>query len=418
MTSLRAVSGLSWLAARRTAYEAGRAAMLAPVTLPLSRCDQTTLADDVRAGTDMPAFPTSCVDGYAVRGQGPWRTTGRILAGEIATPLRLDGTATQIATGAMVPAGTEAVIRIEDSVTIDGLLTGTPRPRREWRLAGEDARAGEVLVPAGVPVTPAVIGLSAASGYDELLVRSRPRAAVIVLGSELLTRGKPADGRIRDALGPQLPAWLRRLGAEPGAPEVTGPVGDTLHEHTAAIERAQAAGADIIVTTGGTMHGPVDHLRAALRELNAVYEVDTVQVRPGSPMLLTTLTDSVRGTILLAGLPGNPQAAIIALVTLVAPALAGLTGGALPDLPTVELGGQIPARGSCTHLALVRQGHDGRGYPVSHAAAATLRGLAQSVGFAVIPPYDTAAIGTRVPLVPLPISPGELGPLVGSPPAA
>jgi molybdopterin molybdotransferase len=269
-----------------------------------------------------------------------------------------------------------------------------------------------VLVPAGAPVTPAVIGLAAVSGYDELLVRPRPRSAVIVLGSELLTGGKPADGRIRDALGPQLPAWLRRLGAEPGTPEVTGPVDDTLHKHIAAIERTQAAGADIIVTTGGTMHGPVDQLRAALRELNAVYEVDTVQVRPGSPMLLTTLTDSVRGTILLAGLPGNPQAAIIALVTLVAPALAGLTGAALPDLPTVELGGQIPARGSCTHLALVRQGHDGRGYPVSHTAAATLRGLTQSVGFAVIPPYDTATVGARVPLVPLPISPGELGPPV------
>jgi molybdopterin molybdotransferase len=412
MTGPRAATGLSWLAARRAAYEAGRAAMLGPVTLPLSRCDQATLADDVRAGTDMPAFMTSCVDGYAVRGPGPWRVTGRILAGEIATPLRFDGATAQIATGAMVPADTEAVIRIEDSATTDGLITGTPRPKREWRHAGEDARAGEVLVPAGASVTPAVIGLAAAGGYDALLVRPRPRAAVIVLGSELLTSGKPGDGRVRDALGPQLPSWLRRLGAELGTPEVTGPVHDTLHEHTAAIERAQAAGADIILTTGGTMRGPVDHLHAALRELNALYEVNTAHVRPGSPMLLTTLTHSGRGTTLLAGLPGNPQAAIIALVTLVAPALAGLAGRALPNLPTVELGRQIPARGSCTHLALVRQGHDGRMYPVTHTAAATLRGLTQSAGFAVIPPNDTAAVGARVPLVPLPISPGELGPPV------
>jgi molybdopterin molybdotransferase len=382
--------------------------MLGPVSLPLSCCDQMTLADDVRAGTDMPAFPTSCVDGYAVRGPGPWRATGRILAGQAAAALRFDGTAALIATGAMVPADTEAVIRIEDSAAAGGWITGTPRPRREWRHTGEDARCGEVLVPAGTPVTPAVIGLAAASGYDELPVRPHPRAAVIVFGSELLTSGKPVSAQVRDALGPQLPAWLRRLGAELATPQVTGPIGDTPGEHTAAIKRAQATGADIILTTGSTMHGPADHLHAALRQLHAVYQVNTVEVRPGSPMLLTTLADPARGTALLAGLPGNPLAAIIAMMTLVAPALAGLAGRALPDLPTVELGGQIRARGSCTHLALVRQGHDGRGYPVSHTAPATLRGLAQSAGFAVIPPHQTAPAGARVLVLPLPVSLAEL----------
>jgi molybdopterin molybdotransferase len=127
-------------------------------------------------------------------------------------------------------------------------------------------------------------------------------------------------------------------------------------------------------------------------------------------MLLTTLTNPDGGTTLLAGLPGNPQAAIIALVTLVTPALAGLTGRTLPGLPAVELGGQIPARGSFTHLALVRLGCDGRGYPVNRTASATPRGLTQSAGFAVIPPNETAAASARVPLMPLPISPGELAP--------
>jgi molybdopterin molybdotransferase len=245
-----------------------------------------------------------------------------------------------------------------------------------------------------------VIGLAAACGYDELPVRPAPRAAVLVFGDELLASGPPAEGRIRDALGPSVPLWLRRLGAAVDAP--AGPVKDTLDAHVDAIQGAIDSGADVVCTTGGTMHGPVDHLHPALATLGASYVVNTVAVRPGFPMLVAVLP----GGRFLAGLPGNPQSAIVALVSLVAPLLAGLQGRALPALPSVTLGADIPGRGDFTHLALVRI-VDGLAYPVSHVGSAMLRGLARSAGFAVVRPGAAGATGDALPLVPLPLLDGE-----------
>jgi molybdopterin molybdotransferase len=218
-----------------------------------------------------------------------------------------------------------------------------------------------------------------------------------VFGDELLTSGPPGAGRVRDSLGPSLPAWLRRLGAT--ATEVIGPVEDTLEAHVDALKSALAGGADLICTTGGTMHGPVDHLHPALRALGAEYVVNTVAVRPGFPMLLA----SVPGRALVAGLPGNPQSAIVALLSLGAPALAGLAGRPLPALGRIRLAGEIPGRGRYTHLALVDR--DGR--PASHVGSSMLRGLAGAVGFAVVPPDSTGGAGSDVDLVPLPLLNGE-----------
>ena len=395
------------MAARETSYAAGRAAQLAPVARRLTGCDGTTLAADLQPLTDLPAFPTSTVDGFAVRGPAPWRPVGRVLAGETAPALDADGTCVEIATGAMVPAGTDAILRVEDSTTTPAGVTGTPRPDREWRLPGDEAKRDDVLIIAGTPITPAIIGLAAACGHDELPVRPRPKAVVLVFGDELLTAGPPTAGRIRDSLGPQLPGWLARFGVEMAEPAVIGPIDDTLEAHVAAIRQAQAAGVDIILTTGGTMHGPVDHLHPALTELDATYAVNTVEVRPGFPMLLASLPNPAGGTTLLGGLPGNPQSAIVALVSLVVPALAGMTGRRLAPLPMITLGTPIPGRGSFTHLSLVRLDEHGHADPVVHSASSMLRGLAQSVGFAMIAPDTQGTAGGSVPLVPLPIYAGE-----------
>lgn len=397
-----------WARARTLAYEAGRAAVRAPRRVPLAECDRTVLSEDLRPLTDLPAFPTSSIDGWAVRGPAPWRIAGRVLAGQLAAPLATDGTCVEIATGAMVPVDTTAIVRLEES-TVDGdLVRGAPRAEREWRMPGEEAHLGDVLLPAGTPVTPAVIGLAAASGHDTLAVHPRPRAVVLVFGDELLTEGPPRDGRIRDSLGPQLPAWLARLGVEMASPAVIGPIEDTLAAHIAAIERAQAAGADLIVTTGGTMHGPVDHLHPALAALRATYVVNAVEVRPGFPMLLATLPNPAGRTTLFGGLPGNPQSAVVALMSLVVPALAGYTRRALPALPAIRLGAPIPGRGGYTHLALVRRDAAGEAHPLSHVGSSMLRGLAQAVGFAMIAPGTHGETGDVVPLVPLPVFADEV----------
>src|SRR5687768_3110427 len=101
------------------AYDAGRAAGPAVESVPLSEADGRTLAAPLVTLTDLPAFPTASVDGWAVRGAAPWRPVGRVLAGERAAPLTADGTAVEIATGAMVPAGTEALLRVEESTVDD-----------------------------------------------------------------------------------------------------------------------------------------------------------------------------------------------------------------------------------------------------------------------------------------------------------
>ncbi|SCE75497.1 molybdopterin molybdotransferase [Micromonospora purpureochromogenes] len=397
-----------WEEARSRVYAVGLAAALPAVRRPLADADGHTLVEPLTTRTDLPAFPTSSVDGWAVRGEGPWDVVGRVLAGNTPPPLTADGTTVEIATGAMVPEGATAVLRIEESSrTADGRVDGTPRPHPEWREPGEEAYAGEELLPAGTPVDPALIGLAASCGHDQLAVRRQPRAALLVFGDELLTAGPPGAGRVRDALGPAVPAWLRRYGCQVRSSDVVGPVADTLPAHVAAL-RSALTNADLVCTTGGTMHGPVDHLHPTLEALGADYVVNTVAVRPGFPMLLARLAGADGRVRFVAGLPGNPQSAIVALVSLVAPLLAGLTGRPMPVLPHATLAEPVPGRGDYTHLALVRLDRAaGTAHPLRHVGSAMLRGLAGADGFAVIRPGTTGEAGARVPVVPLPLLPGE-----------
>jgi molybdopterin molybdotransferase len=394
----------AWEAARAASYAAGRAVAPDPVEVPLTAADGHTLAAPLTTLTALPAFPMSSVDGYAARGAGPWQVVGQLLAGAVPDPLDQD-TAVQIATGAWVPPGTEHIVRVEDAgIDEQGRVSGKGRAVPDWRDIGDEAAAGEELLPAGTPVTPAVIGLAAACGYNSLAVRPPVRTAVVVFGDELLTVGPPGQGRVRDSLGPQLPGWLRRLGADPVPGfDPNGPIQDTLAAHVDALKHALDH-ADLICTTGGTMRGPVDHLHSALTELGAKLVVDTVAVRPGFPMLIAEFD----GGKFVAGLPGNPQSAVVAVMSLVVPLLHGLAGRPAPSLAHhVELGGPIAGRGDFTHLALVRLDPDGIAHPLSHAASAMLRGLARADGFAVVVPGTSGEPGTRVPFLPLPLTAGS-----------
>ena len=397
---------VDWEHARRLAYEAGRAAAGPAEVISLPDADGRTLAEPLRALTDLPAFPTASIDGWAVRGPQPWRPVGRVLAGGVAAPLERDGTCVEIATGAMVPAGTEALLRVEESTRdTAGLVSGVPRAQPEWRLPGEEAGKDDELLPAGTAIDPAVIGVAATCGYEALRVWPAPRAAVLVFGDELLTAGTPGAGRVRDSLGPQVPGWLRRYGATVDGS--TGPVRDTLAAHVDAVRDALDT-ADLVCTTGGTMHGPVDHLHPALAELGAEYVVNTVAVRPGFPMLLARVPGPDGRPRMVAGLPGNPQSAVIALITLVAPLLTGWHGRPLRPLPRVEVTTAVPGRGDFTHLALARLDHDGRSAtPVGHVGSAMLRGLSQAHGFVVVRPGTQAAAGDLAPFLPLPLIAGE-----------
>jgi molybdopterin molybdotransferase len=254
------------------------------------------------------------------------------------------------------------------------LVTG-----RDIRPRGQECRRGEPLLPAGTVVTPAVLGLAAAAGRDELTARRRPAVELFVLGDELLTSGVPSGGRIRDALGPMLPSWLRSYGASGDAEPRRLP---DLGALTTALRSSTA---DVVVTTGGTAAGPVDHLHDALRELGADLLVDGVSVRPGHPMLLVRLAPGRW----LVGLPGNPLAAVAGAATLAEPLLRALAG--LPETEPYRCPTTVALPGYPQDTRLVPVLLPERGaVPLAFDGPAMLRGLALAEGLAVVPPGGVA----------------------------
>jgi molybdopterin molybdotransferase len=213
---------------------------------------------------------------------------------------------------------------------------------------------------------------------------------VLVLGDEILDHGTPAAGRVRDALGPQIPAWLERLGVD--SVGVTR-VPDTLDDHLDALDAA--ADVDLVVTTGGTAAGPADHVHRAIAARSGALVVDSVSVRPGHPMLLATLP----GRRWLVGLPGNPQAAVAALLTLGGPLVAALLGRPLPGLGAALCTTALSAPPHATRLVLAALGPDGAD-PTTHHGSGMLRGLAVADGYLVVPPGGSQA---RQPLRWLPL---------------
>ncbi|MFF4092556.1 molybdopterin molybdotransferase MoeA [Streptomyces sp. NPDC001834] len=483
----------SWREARALAARSGRSAPVRVRSLPLDQALGHVLAEPLVALTDLPPFDTSAMDGWVVSGPGPWTVReaaecgedlegageagtaaspasgpgpapgaksrpGRdrgILAGHRA-PARLpDGDAVRIATGARIPRDANAVIRSEHGRVDEakGLLHAPYRvhPGQDIRPRGQECRSGDLLLPAGAVVTPAVLGLAAAAGYDGLATVPRPRVDVLVLGDELLTSGLPHGGLIRDALGPMIGPWLRALGAVVSAPQRLG-------DDAAALRRALiSSGADLIVTTGGTAAGPVDHLHPVLSELGAELLVDGVAVRPGHPMLLARLkaagpkaakpkaagsggtgsgAEGLKGPERLdtgpyvVGLPGNPLAAVSGLLTLAEPLLHGLAGHVPYEPYWAVVRDEMPGHPHDTRLVPVvhrvsapRHETGGRGTrsrgvdrpvggagtggvaefvaPLRYDGPAMLRGVAAADGLAVVPPGGVRS-GTEVEILELP----------------
>ncbi|RKT88785.1 molybdopterin molybdotransferase [Saccharopolyspora antimicrobica] len=375
----------TWAQARETARTAARA--LPAVARDLPEALGHLLAEPLAARTDLPAFDTSAMDGWAVAGPGPWQLRdGRVLAGARAEPLA-DGTALGIATGAELPPGTTAVLRREDGqVDPSGTtLSGrAPAPGRDIRPRGQECRAGQVLLPPGTAVTPAVLGLAAAAGHDRIAVHRRPVVELLVLGDELLDSGPPRDGRVRDALSPLLGPWLRCGGELTGSRRIP----DDFDLLRTAIADSPA---DVVITTGGTAAGPADFLHRALAELGARFLVDSVAVRPGHPMLLAELPPTGDGRARwLAGLPGNPLAAVAGTATLVQPLLDRLNGRAEAEPRRFTAAADLPGHPRDTKLLPVElRAHTATALPFG--GPAMLRGLALSDGLAVVPPGGLAA---------------------------
>jgi molybdopterin molybdotransferase len=360
-----------WEQARSEAY--GSWKKLPAEKLSIGACLDRTLANDALALVELPTYPTSAMDGYAVAGKGPWSIVDEVKAGAPMKGALKDKTAVKIATGAVIPENTFGIIRWEVATVVGDELSGDVKKGQDIRPAGLESGQGDVLAVAGTILNPGLIGLLAAAGHDSLEVIRKPRATIVLLGDEIVLEGLPHDGLVRDALGPQLPGWLHRLGVEVIATQY---VSDELELVTKAFADA-AKNSDIVFTTGGTADGPRDHVHAAIAGLKGELIIDRVKVRPGHPMLLAHINKTP-----LVGLPGNPQSAIVALLTLGHPVIDALLGRKEAELHQIVTGDDIDVPEGFTRLVLGNV-VDGWFEMGEYLGSAMLRGLAHSTGFAV-----------------------------------
>ena len=286
------------------------------------------LAEEVRAVRDVPPFTNSAMDGYALRAsdvaaanqQQPveLRLLGEVRAGA-APRLAVDrGSAIRIMTGAMLPEGADAVVRIEDTAESDGRVqvrvgvgTGV-----NIRAAGSDVSEGSVVATPGRLVTPGLIGVLASAGRDTVRCVRRPRVLVLSTGDELRDAGEPLEpGQITNTNRYTLLAALDSVGAiglDGGvAPDERGVLAERL-------ERAREA--DLVVTTGGVSMGAYDLVRSLLEERDSV-DFWQVALRPGKPLIF----GSFRG-VPMVGLPGNPVSSLVGFELFVKPALRRMQG--------------------------------------------------------------------------------------------
>ena len=303
---------------------------LAPAELGLGDAGGLVLAEDVSAASSLPSFDNSGMDGYAVRVEDVAAATeenpvtlpvaAEVAAGDTGAYALQPGTSIKIMTGAMLPHGAEAVVPVE--WTDGGRARVSIRAGAEYgnavRLAGEDAKAGQVLVTAGTRLRPMHVAVIAAAGRGSVLVRPRPRVVVLSTGNELAEPGTPlVPGRIWDSNSFMLAAAAREAGCL-AYRQVALP--DRPDEVLPAIED-QLARADLMITTGGvSMGGEHDVVKAALQQLGTI-TFRKVAMQPGMPQGFGTIA-----RVPIFTLPGNPVSAYVSFQVFARPAIGALQG--------------------------------------------------------------------------------------------
>jgi molybdopterin molybdotransferase len=308
----------------------------------LSEAVGRALAEEVAARDPLPAFDASTMDGYALRASDApapgahLPVAFEVYAGRPAPGPLPPGACCRIFTGAPLPAGADAVEQ-QEHVARAGRSARFRRAAERGRFvrpAGSDVRAGSTPLRAGAVLDPGSIGLAAALGRTSVLVRRRPRVAVLPTGDELVPAGRrPGPGQIVESNGHALAAAVRDAGAEPL-------VLPAARDDRAALRRAlgKARGADALVTIGGVSVGAKDLVRGALRAAGARIGFWRVAMRPGKPF-----TFGRWGHTAVFGLPGNPASALVTFELFVRPALralAGLPGSGRAVLPARLAGPQ------------------------------------------------------------------------------
>ena len=286
------------------------------------------LGENITSDRDIPPLPNSAMDGYALRFEdtlGASREKPAVLnviddvpAGRVSTKTVGPGQAVRIMTGAPIPAGTDAIVRVEDTEK-DGdrvRVFVAVRKGLDIRPAGEDVKKGELVIPKGKVIRPAEVGMLAALNRSDVAIHRRPKVAILSTGDELVDiGGKLAPGMIMNSNSYSLAAQVAECRA---VPLRLGIARDTREDLVSKFEEAK--GADLIVTSGGVSVGDYDLVKDVMGELGAM-RFWTVAMRPGRPLAF-----GVIGSVPVFGLPGNPVSVMVSFEEFVRPAILKMSG--------------------------------------------------------------------------------------------
>lgn len=382
------------------------------VTVPLARAHGLVLTEDITSDVDLPRFDNSAMDGYAIRSEELFGADaenprlvpvlGDISAGDGQRREHATGRTWRIMTGAPMPEGADAVVRLEDTdgheheVQIRRGVDAGANVRR----AGEDVRAGDVLLRAGDRIGPAQIAVLASAGVSQVPVVGPVRVVVLSTGDELVPVGQEvAQGQIHDSNGPMLEALVR--GAGHYAVHV-GHLPDD--EKTIKSELGQhLKHADLVITSGGVSKGAYDAVKAVLTGSGSM-EFTEVDMQPGKPQGFGLLG---KRKVPVFTLPGNPVSVLVSFEVFVRPALAALAGQRFEQvtLPAVVLQGWDSPEGrqQYTRVRLERDASGQFGVtPVGGPGSHLVAGLAAADALAIVAADATeVATGTTVSVLPL-----------------
>lgn len=380
-------------------------APLASTAVPLADSLGLVVAEDVVARLAVPRFDHAAMDGYAVRAADiasapvTLPVVGVVAAGDAWSGEFGDGTALRIMTGAPVPSGAELVVPFEwtDRGESSVEIRQSTAAGKHIRITGEDVAAGAVAVAAGTRLRPAHLGLLASVGCTEVVVRPRPRVAVIATGAELVGAGRGDDlaaGAVPDSNSITIAAAAEAVG---GTATVVGPAPDAIDAFLAAMENA-AEEADLVVTTGGISAGDHDVVKAALADRDGMW-FGPVAVKPGKPQGCGVISASDGREVPVVCLPGTPVAAYSSFLLFGVPAIRALEGRASIVAPVATLGEPVEANPERTLVLPGRIDEAGRVVVLRGHAGHSQRLLADADVLVVVPPGGSLAAGDPVDVV-------------------
>lgn len=389
-----------------------RIAVLGDERVALIEALDRVLAEPVVAERDVPPWPNSSMDGYALRaadtgGADPARPARLTLAGHVAAGRLAErplgpGETFRIFTGAPLPEGADAVIPQED-VTVEGTSVRVPRALRSGdyvRPRGEDMRPGDRLFEPGRALSPADLGVLATVGRSRVAVIRRPVVGILSTGDEIADLGAPiGPGQIPNSNTYSLMGQVRAAGAEPLN---LGVARDRQDEIEARL--TWGLGADLLISSAGVSVGDHDHVKAALTALGAEQHLWLVNMRPGKPVTFATMPASPKRTLPIFGLPGNPVSAMVTFELFVRPAIRRMSGHARLGRPVRLARALAPIdnpgrRRGYLRVALSEEDGVLGARLTGEQGSGILRSMSAADGLAIVPGDTTVGVGETVPVM-------------------